>query len=859
MYNLNRSLSLCIYSTVELSQKLGFHLVLKSFGRPITSLSKANTPMNPQYRTITLLIITLFLVVSCASTEPTINVPVTAPTSLAEPTQVLEEATSIPTEIPTTTPLPDTLTPTNTPYVLSSLAFAPENDSRINLQTTLGNSSIGIIQDLAWRPGSNEVVIIGDLSVVLLDTDTWELIWESPYRSDHPKLMLSADGSLLAIMDGMGYVSFVDAKRGRPLEELPVEGNFTISPDGRLVASTVGGHIHLLDWEQGQEIGLLQAASDLGAIYDMAFSANGKTLIAGTDTGDVQVWDVDTLRRLYTIPAEIPSEIYACEVNGTMFGEPIGNLVLNCSYPSENYQTTYYKIQLWEANRQSQFTISKSLTEGGYYDITINPARSKLALSSKSGVEIWRANGSSDQILEIVETNGLAFHPELENLLAVWGDRFIQLWDLQAGILTDEFIDPGSVASVDRLVFSPKLPGRTLAVGRRDGVVELWDVATQKKQYILPESPSSITGMAFSPDGDQLVISNSSGELSVWDTVEDPVLSFTLISEPGIAELVLFEEKNGVFTGGNTGLVDQWDLANQKRIHQWDTGSQAITALAISPDEQVLAAGDNSGKIQLWDINEREILHTFNLGTGNPVDSIAFNPDGVQLVATSENSIQAWDVASGTWVRAWKAQDTHNRLLYSPDQCILALGSGESVDFLDLRKGSFYPGFGNAKSSVTSLAFSSDGYLMAIGSKNGNVLIWGVQGALDEPDQLEPPPIRCPSIEVLPTPTATEVPTNTPVPSATPLMTPTYTPTPPLFERSLYLDSPLMQGNDVHMLQERLVELGYEEVGVPDGFFGEKTDLAVRYFQEINMLAVDGIVGPKTWEAMFSPRAIPAP
>ena len=65
-----------------------------------------------------------------------------------------------------------------------------------------------------------------------------------------------------------------------------------------------------------------------------------------------------------------------------------------------------------------------------------------------------------------------------------------------------------------------------------------------------------------------------------------------------------------------------------------------------------------------------------------------------------------------------------------------------------------------------------------------------------------------------------------------------------------------MQGDDVLKLQQRLLELGYAEVGAPDGIFGRMTREAVRRFQERNTLTVDGYVGPKTWARLFSPNAL---
>jgi len=59
-----------------------------------------------------------------------------------------------------------------------------------------------------------------------------------------------------------------------------------------------------------------------------------------------------------------------------------------------------------------------------------------------------------------------------------------------------------------------------------------------------------------------------------------------------------------------------------------------------------------------------------------------------------------------------------------------------------------------------------------------------------------------------------------------------------------------MSGPEVVRVQQRLQELGFFS-GTPRGNFGEKTEAAVRAFQEANGLAVDGVVGPETWRALF--------
>ena len=69
--------------------------------------------------------------------------------------------------------------------------------------------------------------------------------------------------------------------------------------------------------------------------------------------------------------------------------------------------------------------------------------------------------------------------------------------------------------------------------------------------------------------------------------------------------------------------------------------------------------------------------------------------------------------------------------------------------------------------------------------------------------------------------------------------------------RELYLTDPMMNGEDVQKVQERLNVLSFS-CGEADGIFGKKTDIAVRNFQTDAKLDVKrlGTVGKKTAEAL---------
>lgn len=67
--------------------------------------------------------------------------------------------------------------------------------------------------------------------------------------------------------------------------------------------------------------------------------------------------------------------------------------------------------------------------------------------------------------------------------------------------------------------------------------------------------------------------------------------------------------------------------------------------------------------------------------------------------------------------------------------------------------------------------------------------------------------------------------------------------------RFIRITSPFMQGDDVREVQDALILLGYNP-GVADGVYGPKTHGAVIALQQAMGLTVDGIVGPRTTEAL---------
>jgi peptidoglycan hydrolase-like protein with peptidoglycan-binding domain len=65
------------------------------------------------------------------------------------------------------------------------------------------------------------------------------------------------------------------------------------------------------------------------------------------------------------------------------------------------------------------------------------------------------------------------------------------------------------------------------------------------------------------------------------------------------------------------------------------------------------------------------------------------------------------------------------------------------------------------------------------------------------------------------------------------------------------------QGDAVMLLQKILLYFGYLTCDSLTGYYGSKTDIAVKNFQKDRGLQSDGIVNQETWEALIDNLPVP--
>lgn len=193
--------------------------------------------------------------------------------------------------------------------------------------------------------------------------------------------------------------------------------------------------------------------------------------------------------------------------------------------------------------------------------------------------------------------------------------------------------------------------GMNLAVGRADGTVRLWDLAsgTTRDHGVLSAHARPVSALAFSPDNTRLASGSRDGTVRIWN-----------VNTPETKEQGLFRGHRmkvvslAFAPGGRVLASGSWDQS----VRLWEIGSDEIkpstvldmqrrvpTSLAFAPEGKVLAIGGNDGAIVLRSLGTNLGEQTVLARHSRQILSIGFPREGGRLVSTgADKTVCVWEL-----------------------------------------------------------------------------------------------------------------------------------------------------------------------------------------------------------------------
>ncbi|KAK1786033.1 hypothetical protein P4O66_017757 [Electrophorus voltai] len=271
-----------------------------------------------------------------------------------------------------------------------------------------------------------------------------------------------------------------------------------------------------------------------------------------------------------------------------------------------------------------------------------------------------------------------------------------------------------------------------LATGLNNGRIKIWDAYTGKLLLNLMDHTDIVRDLTFAPDGSLVLVSASRDKtLRVWDLKDDGNMMKVLRGHQNWVYCSTFSPDSSVLCSVGAGKAVEAELCLSQEVALRPSLSNSVVAkLTASMDSWAVV-------VLLWNMDKYILIRKLE-GHHNDVVSCEFSPDGALLATASyDTRVIVWDPHTGTIL----LEMGH---LFPPPSPIFAGGANDrwvrSVAFChdgrhiasitDDRLVRFWrideksPQAIGALTNGLCCAFSTDGSILAAGSRDGSVHFW---------------------------------------------------------------------------------------------------------------------------------------
>ena len=468
----------------------------------------------------------------------------------------------------------------------------------------------------------------------------------------------------------------------------------------QMATSSADGTIKL--WQLPIASGTQLAKVD-GVITAFASSTDGKQVLFALDDKSVRLFNGDGVRLLAAdLPGVVKSLAMSADNKLAVVGTDSGIL------------TTIDLVK-------GTVVAHVGAHPGSVNGLAVHPQSNQIASVGADGkLRLWdvptatrQQKGHTKPVAAVaLSPNGL--------IAATGGGASLRLWKLADGADVWTIGHPSAVTSI-----AWKGDNAQVATGGADNVIRIWNVADGKMLAEYKGHTGAVTGMAWTPDNNGLVSGSADKSIKIWSLLpadkEKPDMQTVTGHAQGITSLALTGAGNVIVTGSSDGTVKLWNRADGKETRNI-VHATPVSCVAASPDGKFIAVGGQDKLVKLYNPANGTVTATL-AGHQAAVTSVSISRDNLRVIAgSSDGSVRAWDLMGQLLEFVVTKPATPNAVSFGIDDKTVIVGSSDNS--VRVAKLAMQRVVSVSVGPVTCVAYAPNAASVLTGTMDKNVQLW---------------------------------------------------------------------------------------------------------------------------------------